>query len=637
MLKHDYLKLATFMTCSIALSGCFDSNDDEASNDPTAVSITLSGSSSLELLAGESFTDPGATAVDSSNNTLIVQTENNIDTTTAGTYTLTYSASDSSGNSTSIERTITVLPSVILNIQSNDYFTGDAIEGSSISVSTTEDGTSVTRTGVTDADGEVSIPVADDAERIIISGDSDGYGEYSEITTTVDQVVDLFLQPANGEIEFTPSEESTLTVSEIDVVSLPANALVDENGNTPVETLTAEITIIDPGVDPSLMPGNYETIDSETGEVEQIESFGAINVTFDDAEGNRYNLADGETATIRIPLASDTTSAPETIPLYHFDEETGYWNEEGSATLIDNSYYEGTVSHFSTWNADYLYKSIQITGCVENSDGTPAYLTEITTEGVDYLGQAWSTSDAEGNFSVSAKPNSTIYLSATNQGGLSRTTTITTGDEDVIQSECITLEASAAVVTLTWGENPSDLDTQFFGPNSEEGDTNFLMYYLNPTVTIESSSIWLDVDDVTSYGPEITTISSFPYPGRYSYAVNHFYGSSDIAASPARVELDYNDEKQVFSAPEGTATTCWAVFDFVVDDSGAVTIETVGTWEDSAYCHANNNWDEVIDIEYGDEVDADSSDLEARSRSLPVIKNNPVILKEMIESKYYVK
>jgi len=625
------------MTCSIALSGCFDSNDDEASNDPTAVSITLSGSSSLELLAGESFTDPGATAVDSSNNTLIVQTENNIDTTTAGTYTLTYSASDSSGNSTSIERTITVLPSVILNIQSNDYFTGDAIEGSSISVSTTEDGTSVTRTGVTDADGEVSIPVADDAERIIISGDSDGYGEYSEITTTVDQVVDLFLQPANGEIEFTPSEESTLTVSEIDVVSLPANALVDENGNTPTETLTAEITIIDPGVDPSLMPGNYETIDSTTGEVEQIESFGAINVTFDDAEGNRYNLADGETATIRIPLASDTTSAPETIPLYHFDEETGYWNEEGSATLIDNSYYEGTVSHFSTWNADYLYKSIQITGCVENSDGTPAYLTEITTEGVDYLGQAWSTSDAEGNFSVSAKPNSTIYLSATNQGGLSRTTTITTGDEDVIQSECITLEANAAVVTLTWGENPSDLDTQFFGPNSEEGDTNFLMYYSNPTVTIDNSSIWLDVDDVTSYGPEITTISSFPYAGRYSYAVNHYSGSSDIAASPARVELDYNGEKQVFSAPEGTATTCWAVFDFVVDDSGAVTVETVGTWEDSAYCHANNNWDEVIDIEYGDEVDADSSDLEARSRSLPVIKNNPVILREMIESKYYVK
>ena len=515
-----------------------------------------------------------------------------------------------------------VEPSLTLNIQSKNYFTGDLIEGAMISVSSTLNGAIVTNTGTTDANGELNISLPEDAQRIIVNGDADGYGEYSVIVTSDDQDINLFLQPSNLETSFDPSTEFTLDVLGLSIVSLPANAFVDENGDAPTGDINAELTIIDPSTDPELMPGNFETIDATTGEVGLIESFGAINATFNDAEGNSYNLADNQTATIRIPLATGSTNPPATIPLYHFNEETGYWDQEGTATLsADQAYYEGTVSHFSTWNADSLYESVQINGCLQDQTGSAINNARIQTQGVDYSGQSITYSDIDGNFSIPAKSDATVLLSAFGIDGLSRTTTLSTDDQDIIQDNCITLEPGAAVITLTWGENPRDLDTQFFGPNSADDESPFLVYYSNQEIVLNESSVSLDVDDVTSYGPEVTTISSFPYAGRYSYAVKHFSGSSDIAASPARVELDYLGDIQIFSPPTGEASLCWGVFDFVVNDQGEVTIETNGTWESDNYCNGN---------EY-------ATSTNTRSLSKTVYDEKSGILEEMINNKYYAK
>jgi hypothetical protein len=590
--------------------------------DTTAPVLSLNGSAAMELLAGDSFTDPGATATDAVDGSVTVTTTGSVDSSTAGTYTLTYTATDSSGNTASDTRTITVLPSAALSLRVQNYFDGSAIEGAMISVSSTESGTEVIRTGTTDASGNLSISVADDSTRIVISGDADGFGEHSEIVLTQDQTVSLFLQPVNADVSFTPTAAADIEVSGINVVSLPANALVDEDGNAPTGDVSAEVTVIDPGVDPDLMPGNFETLDTATGEAGQIESFGAINATFEDSDGNSYGMGDGQTATVRIPLASGATSPPDTIPLYYFDEETGYWVEEGTATLVTDSsgsYYEGTVTHFTTWNADYLYDSIMINGCVEDYEGNPISGAEIETQGVDYSGQAYTSSSSDGSFSVAAKPSSTVLLSASTTSGLSRTSTVSTGTEDMTQSECIVLDNAAATVTLTWGENPRDLDTHFFGPNSETGESAFHVYYINKEETLDNSSIWLDVDDTSSYGPEVTTISSFPYAGRYTYAIYLFSGSSDIAASPARVELNYSGNTQIFSPPEGDATVCWSVFDFVVDDSGAITVETNATWENYSYCHAGAYGSETSDRSMNNEADA------------------PSVLRALIEQKYYAK
>ena len=80
------------------------------SPDTTPPVITITGSSSISLNVGDSYTDAGATATDNidGNLTSSIITSGTVDTATAGTYTITYSVSDAAGNSTSASRTVIV-------------------------------------------------------------------------------------------------------------------------------------------------------------------------------------------------------------------------------------------------------------------------------------------------------------------------------------------------------------------------------------------------------------------------------------------------------------------------------------------------------------------------------------------------
>ncbi len=82
-----------------------------AVSDVEPPTITLNGDAAIQINVGDTFTDPGATATDSANGNItskIVET-GSVDTTTAGLYTLTYTATDSAGNSASVSRVVTVI------------------------------------------------------------------------------------------------------------------------------------------------------------------------------------------------------------------------------------------------------------------------------------------------------------------------------------------------------------------------------------------------------------------------------------------------------------------------------------------------------------------------------------------------
>ncbi|MDD2657325.1 MAG: DUF5011 domain-containing protein [Candidatus Pacebacteria bacterium] len=82
-----------------------------ASADTTAPVVTLSGSAALELTAGGTFTDPGATASDDVDGDLTAKivVTGSVDTATAGSYQLTYNATDAAGNTGSVSRLVTVV------------------------------------------------------------------------------------------------------------------------------------------------------------------------------------------------------------------------------------------------------------------------------------------------------------------------------------------------------------------------------------------------------------------------------------------------------------------------------------------------------------------------------------------------
>jgi len=72
--------------------------------------LTLNGANPITLNLDQTFTDPGATAIDDSDGDLTsaITTVNPVDSSVAATYTVTYSVLDADGNSASISRTVIV-------------------------------------------------------------------------------------------------------------------------------------------------------------------------------------------------------------------------------------------------------------------------------------------------------------------------------------------------------------------------------------------------------------------------------------------------------------------------------------------------------------------------------------------------
>ncbi|NBX38530.1 MAG: DUF5011 domain-containing protein [Flavobacteriia bacterium] len=70
--------------------------------------IKLNGQTSVTINVGSSYTDAGATATNKDGSSVPVTTNNQVDTTTVGTYSVNYAASNSNGTSTA-QRTVNVV------------------------------------------------------------------------------------------------------------------------------------------------------------------------------------------------------------------------------------------------------------------------------------------------------------------------------------------------------------------------------------------------------------------------------------------------------------------------------------------------------------------------------------------------
>lgn len=76
--------------------------------DGIAPVITVNGTD-VSVVQNTPYSDAGATATDNVDTTVNVTTSGSVDTTTVGTYTITYTATDNAGNTDTVTRTVTVV------------------------------------------------------------------------------------------------------------------------------------------------------------------------------------------------------------------------------------------------------------------------------------------------------------------------------------------------------------------------------------------------------------------------------------------------------------------------------------------------------------------------------------------------
>ncbi|MDR0380549.1 MAG: S8 family serine peptidase [Oscillospiraceae bacterium] len=203
-----------------------------------------------------------------------------------------------------------------------------------------------------------------------------------------------------------------------------------------------------------------------------------------------------------------------------------------------------------------------------------------------------TTTDSAGFFSVALAPgNYTVtgtaagYISSTfyvvSVGGLIRD-----GQNGTITP--ILAEDQVRFV-LTWGEFPSDLDSHLFGPTLSGTMRLHTWYAVRTHHDADDLAADLDVDDVTSYGPETTTVYR-PRDGVYEFVVHDYTNRSDLNSlslvnSQAKVEVYAgNALLATYLVPlNGGVGTAWYVCNVRMEAGQIIAVEPVNLIVNSTF------------------------------------------------------
>lgn len=100
-----------------------EDQNGSVTQDTTPPVITLNGDANMTINQGEAYIEPGATASDKRDGNVDVEISGTVDTSRVGSYTLTYTATDSAGNEAEATRTVSVTISTLqlesLNLEIN--------------------------------------------------------------------------------------------------------------------------------------------------------------------------------------------------------------------------------------------------------------------------------------------------------------------------------------------------------------------------------------------------------------------------------------------------------------------------------------------------------------------------------------
>jgi len=349
--------------------------------DTTAPSLSLNGDSTVYVGLGGTYTEQGATYSDNVDGSGSANVSGTVDTNTLGSYTITYSYTDSSGNTaTSITRTVIVedqtKPLLTLNGDSTIYVeyngtyselgavfndnvdgTGDAVVSGTVDTSTL--GSYTITYSYTDANGNVAdtitrtVIVEDSTKPVLtLNGDSTVYvglnGTYTESGASWTDNYDGSGQAVvSGTVDTTTLGTYTITYSYTDsngnVADTITRTVIVEDQTKPVLTLNGDSTvyveyngtyselgaIFNDNVD-----GTGSAVVSGTVDTSTLGSY-TITYSYTDANGN---VADTITRTVIVEDSTSPTIILIGDPTIYIEYGDTY--TENGASWTDN--YDGS-------------------------------------------------------------------------------------------------------------------------------------------------------------------------------------------------------------------------------------------------------------------------------------------------------
>lgn len=349
-------------------------------------------------------------------------------------------------------------------------------------------------------------------------------------------------------VTWSSSTGSVATVSSTGVVSGVAPGTATITASSGGRSGTSTISVVQGG-----------TVTGRVVHAETRAAIGGATVTFSGGglTEEATTAADGSYASGNLPTGPYTVTASAKgfvgVTLYDAGVQSDRATTLETVPLVPASSFPGGIS-------GYVRDA-------RNNTGIAGAIVELRPgmNALDGAAVATATSDATGSYRFPGLPAGT-YSVLGRAGGFANgvQTGVVIGDREVAgQNLSLSPNTEDITVVLRWGADPSDLDSHLTGPT--ESGSRFHVYYASEGSLLTSPFAALDVDDVTSYGPETITISR-QFSGSYRYSVHDYTNgrenpSSGLGRSGAQVKV-YRGGSLIaeFNVPDQPGTL-WTVFE----------------------------------------------------------------------------
>ena len=438
----------------------------------------------------------------------------------------------------------------------------------------------------TDANGQFRLNNLQSGQSVNININAQDYPQRN-FTTSVSgtSLLEVEYQLSNdatiASITQSASAPVNLTIEELGAqVRIPANALQRTDGQPIVGNITVTMDVVTPSVDPEEMPGGYGIVGGGF-----MESWGALIITATDSANNELVLADSELASLVIPVSTRSlTPLKDQMPLFFYNAVQEGWVETGSANLqtLSNGVeaYVANVAAIGPWNVDMTIDTVNVIGCVADTDGVRISNAIVKGDGINYSAITTTFTDSNGNFSLPVRRDSQMLVVSQNGNRTSNAKSIlTNGNNYRITDGCLTVSTAndSLSIRLTWGEEPYDVDSHLLTPSGDH------IYFANEGSLSAAPFTNLDVDDTDSFGPEFITVRNLMV-GRYRYGVENYSETKNpgLKDSPISIFLTGPTIRSRTLTPtvndNNTDSIFWHSFDLVVDEKCNITYESVNRW-----------------------------------------------------------